>query len=66
MTTGDAAPHRTHGPAATLLNAPLLALAAFFALGCRLADVVGHRRVTVAGPRVTEEASTPPGLPAHH
>ncbi|MFJ7049889.1 MFS transporter [Streptomyces sp. NPDC101112] len=32
-----------------VVNAYLLALAAFFALGGRLADVVGHRRVMVAG-----------------
>ncbi len=32
-----------------VVNAYLLTLAAFFALGGRLADVVGHRRVMVAG-----------------
>ncbi|MFI6144591.1 MFS transporter [Streptomyces sp. NPDC051109] len=32
-----------------MVNAYLLALAAFFALGGRLADVLGHRRMVVAG-----------------
>ncbi|MEV7415360.1 MFS transporter [Streptomyces sp. NPDC089919] len=32
-----------------VVNAYLLALAAFFALGGRLADILGHRRVVVAG-----------------
>ncbi len=32
-----------------VVNAYLLALAAFFALGGRLADVLGHRRMVVAG-----------------
>ncbi|HSX98446.1 MAG TPA: MFS transporter, partial [Streptomyces sp.] len=32
-----------------VVNAYLLALAAFFALGGRLADIVGHRRMMVIG-----------------
>jgi MFS family permease len=32
-----------------IINAYLLTLAAFFALGGRLADIVGHRRIMVIG-----------------
>ena len=44
------------------VNAYLLALAAFFAYGGRLADTVGHRKVAVAGVVIFAAASTLCGL----
>ena len=44
------------------VNAYLLALAAFFAYGGRLADTVGHRRVAVTGVIIFAAASTMCGL----
>jgi len=44
------------------VNAYLLSLAAFFAYGGRLADTVGHRKVTVVGVVVFALASTMCGL----
>src|SRR5580704_5551090 len=44
------------------INAYLLALAAFFAFGGRLADTVGHRRMAVLGVIIFAGASTMCGL----
>jgi EmrB/QacA subfamily drug resistance transporter len=45
-----------------VINAYLLTLAAFFAFGGRLADIVGHRRMTVIGVIVFAGASAMCGL----
>ena len=45
-----------------VINAYLLSLAAFFAFGGRLADTMGHRRVTVLGVIIFAVASTLCGL----